>query len=1230
MKQRTFLVLLVLLMTQFGYAQRSPSHPFDFKEGPGNTDLAAIFDLWEAGIPLDGSDAFEEEFYISRVRPLDRFLDEETQINKTLDPARKMCMWLPCADPSVKWQALPRYCFEGDNFGMWSYVDIHGNWAAPWFRVSAGLLDAAHKNGVTVGCVATVGWAENAREGTKWGKVFQKIFEKNTDGTFKNTVKFVKLLKYYGIDRVGLNSEFSTSFALIDAMQDFFAACYTEAEKIGWHFGVDWYNLMDDGGGVGCPNYLTEDGYSSNVANFDKDGKKVTDMFFLNYGSSDGNMSRSQAVAEKLGRNPYDVYAGFDIQGRGLIASSTWAGLQKNKTSIGFWGAHAQSLIHQGSNDLGSSDYVIQQTYAKKQELIFSGGNRNPAKTPSISAGTDLGLLSLKEFHGISSFIVARSTLQTLPFITRFNLGNGLRFHNQGAVTFDHKYYNLGTQDFLPTWRWWITDASDAVTGKLIAADMHFDDAWFGGTSVKFSGETAYSRVRLFKTKFTVHPAVKLSITYKLLSGNESKAKVFISKKGSAMSVVEVALPDAPQGEWKTFETDLSAFGVNADDVVSVLGVSFSNTTSAYEMLIGELSLINPDQSFAPVQPTIRKVEILRGRYNAVDFKIFYKSKEESNGDKTYNDEVDTWYYEIYMEQQGEQPILLTTTPSWAAYVIDAPCTPEELGSRYGVRAVAPDGTKSAITWSSYIDRPINPVETVYMDKPVIKPNESFSIKFNDVLHSPVDWEIVDPLNNETVATASGKSAITTSIEKVGLYDLKITSGGKTVITRGFVQITPESTGAVPQIKTLEADKTTAAVNEEITVKYTCKKGEGMVSRSLYISDPYKFKVPGTIQQGYPFSYGLWFKAEQFSHDKQGTNLISKTDLSDSWPHNNWGDFWVQIRPEWQGNSLHPTNEVSFNLYGWTAHDQPNESMMSTGYSVTKGVWNHLVVTATESEQVMYLNGKEVARDVHNYGRRHEGPVYIGGPGVYKAGFQGWIDDLQIWTKALSATEVIESMQGYETAPEGLAGYYTFEQANSDFSFDNRGTETGVKGHLVESVDTAGETTGDAHDEAREPNIEALGYPGLSGTLPIVTTAEWSAEGCKSATDIADGETIVYGVNGTYSVGLTLNNMWGKDSMMKNEYLVIGGGDGIETSTVASLSVYPNPFVEQVNLLFQNDGTYRVSITTIAGAVLSQELLSITANEVVNMQVNGKAGMYLIHVATKEGKSLKSFKLIKK
>ena len=70
--------------------------------------------------------------------------------------------------------------------------------------------------------------------------------------------------------------------------------------------------------------------------------------------------------------------------------------------------------------------------------------------------------------------------------------------------------------------------------------------------------------------------------------------------------------------------------------------------------------------------------------------------------------------------------------------------------------------------------------------------------------------------------------------------------------------------------------------------------------------------------------------------------------------------------------------------------------------------------------------------DYSNYAS--ECPIYIGGSNVYHAGFNGVIDDVQVWYRALSDAEVIESMAGYEgkEIPEDLMGYWTFENYDTE------------------------------------------------------------------------------------------------------------------------------------------------------------------------------------------------------
>lgn len=296
-KKTTLLASMLLCGCVFGYAQRTPTHPLDIQDKGDQYLLENIWN-WEAGTPPREVSEMDDQFYISRVRPLPRIAeadDYQAEVSKQAKPGRKMCLWTPLDDPTSSWKALPRYCFEGDNFSMWSYLNIHGNWTAPWFRVTGGLSDVAHKNGVAVGCVASIPWSAgvNVNAASGWGKTFGELTKKNSDGTYKNVERFVKILKYYGIDGVGVNSEFNANAATMKQIQGFFAACHKEAEKIGWKFQLHWYDGTNDYGGITFDQGLS----AHNKNQFGNKDNVVTDMMFSNYNTGSGTLKNSAAYA---------------------------------------------------------------------------------------------------------------------------------------------------------------------------------------------------------------------------------------------------------------------------------------------------------------------------------------------------------------------------------------------------------------------------------------------------------------------------------------------------------------------------------------------------------------------------------------------------------------------------------------------------------------------------------------------------------------------------------------------------------------------------------------------------------------------------------------------------------------------------------------------------------------------------------------------------------------------
>ena len=1250
---------MALMAAGFAFGQATPTHPLDI-DGLNFPDATfnEWFPAWTVGQPPMQISKLDDEFYISRTRPLQRISKEDDTYDANPDAPydRKFCGFYGATDPTDTWKTLPRYCFEGDNYSMWAYTDMFSNWTSPFFRCTAGLSDVAAKNGATVGCCWTIGYGDNVyfngmgyNDNSKKGST---LCEKNADGTFKYAEKLVRLLKYYGINAVGFNSEFYSSTAAITQLSDFFAECHKIADELGWKFEVHWYAGTNDGGSI-----RFDVGLTGSTKVFGTADHKMSDMFFLNYNWSESHFNSIETTAADLNRSSYDVFAGFDIQGRGVRrnegATHGWDWIKSHKVSIGFWGAHQQNLIHQSSSDYGTTDISMQRAYAKKQELIANGGYNNPAVRPAINENVNgLGLPALESFHGLAEMMTAKSTIQQLPFVTRFNMGNGQKFYNRGNVTFDSKWYNLGTQDFLPTWHWWITDNKDQATKDnikgFVKADMTWDDAWFGGSCLSLSGATTYSRVKLFKTLLDAKSGEELSIVYKPIGSADSHLKLFVSLKGAITDYKEIAVPAGNPDEWNTFKTTLGDLGVTGGKV-ALIGLVVENTPADYQTLVGELALRDPSKTFAPVKPQVKELEVLRGRFNAVDFKMRYAAKEETGEMKTYNDEVDTWYYEIFIQQEGEQPVLLTATPSWAAYVVGAPLRSglEGRNARFGVRAVSPNGNMydnnaSEIAWTEYQAIPYDqPLTDVTVDKAVIKPDETFTLKYVDDMADPAKWEIIRANTGDVIATADNSTSLTTKLPFVGVYDLRITgSDGKVTMLRSQVQITPETTGAVPEVTDITAENTSVVFDDELQMQYVGREGEGKVSRAVKIADPELLQIDGNVQVGKVYSYALWFKADRFDHLSNGTTLIHKGEIKDEWPHNNWGDLWVLVRPEGQNmvdlnrnvvTRKSGLNEVSFNTLGWHDRQEAWEDMISKDHSVQPGAWTHIVVTHEANNlQKIYFNGKLVAQGTPYDSQRREtmaasdarikknfvAPINIGGSGSYRAAFNGAVDEVQIWNKALDSDEVERCMQGYapDEVPDALQGYYTFETRNADGSFPNLGKGNAAYTAKIVALEGAGgETTNEAAYVQHEADNSLLGNPGIEGSIDVKAEATWKIQGGKVVSATGKTATVTYYTLGKNDVSVTLTNNWGSNTLTKPEFIEVKGKDGA-VDNVAADELEVSTYNGAVSLRFAEAGTYTINIIALNGTTVQSEVVEGEAGGIVTVELNAQSGAYLVQV----------------
>ncbi|NCB69916.1 MAG: T9SS type A sorting domain-containing protein [Bacteroidia bacterium] len=1244
-KIKHLLVLMSCLLLTNGMFAQLPSHEQYIKFFPDGKDFHTGYLNWVPGTPLFPETADDEDFYISRVKPKTRFTSSATQVDPTMKSERNLLWWCPVGvGNDGNWNAFPSYHFDSEVFSMWSYMDIWGNWTAPFIRMPGAFADVAHKNGVRTSVLASVPWAKvltstDVPHGTNMKAMI--------DG---GPEKLLKFLRYYGIDGIGYNSEFTISTGLTaEGLKGLLSGAFAKKDELKWPtFTNAWYSLMTNGGSVGGTDALS----SSNKDWFHYNGYPTSDAYFMNYNWGASGLETSQTTAKTFpGRSSFDVYAGMDFQGR---SSASWTQLKNYDISVGIWGAHNMNMNFETRGELGSTALQKQKTYQLINENVFTGSSYNPVNTPEIS-----NLLAhtsrQTNFHGFSSFITARSTLTTSdlskePFVTYFNLGNGMFFNVKGKKEYPGEWYNIGMQDYLPTWRWWWStqfmgrEAADVPTNGL-KAEFTWDDAWFGGSCLSISGATTSEYLHLFKTEYPLSAGDVITIRYKVVSGTAGNMYWASSAKGTESTLVSTRISPttglvADNEVWieKTFKVGATAANFRmAGKTLAMLGLRFENTSSDFKILIGEISLTRGTAP-TPVAPSIKSSKMLNTNFKGADFKLSYKMADPVAPETPiYNSDVNTWYFKIYMQQEGGEQTFCTSTTSWAAYVVAAPLDVNGTKRvRVGVSAVSLDGkSESTISWTDYQDLPASKVvEGIEIDKPIIKPNETFTIKFVDPTHPAGSWKILNAQTDEVVGQSSADgTSFTTSLPLLGIYDLKLTSGGVETLYQGLIQISSTEVGAVPEILSLKANDSETAIevnpDVDVTYSYVGKPADGVVSRGLQLSEK-AFGIPAD-QLGFDgtskYSLSFWFTPSRFNHGQDGTQLVNIRTASDPWPSSDWGYIWSSIGPDGKFSiSFRKTTNEGTQIDVDNFVFKPNQ-------------WYHMALVVDYQGgrlMTLYVNGRKIKTSeliTNLYSWKTSNIIMIGGKAFNRAGLEGFLDEFQLYNKALTQEEVLNSMQHQTTIPEGLIGYWDFEtDPGEDGYIMSTGSNPALKAGTVDAV----QIKEGVNQYNPVQSTFGTGAPFISGqNFKVVTTPTWSlGKGASivtpdaSGTDKAGSITAKYASEGVYSATLKLANGWGEDTKTFN-YVTVKVYTSVDDVRDIEYSVYPNPFVDELYVRFENAGSYDVAVTNLAGQLVSQRKLDVSADQFVNIGINGASGNYLVSVY-QSGKLLKSVKVVKK
>jgi mannosyl-glycoprotein endo-beta-N-acetylglucosaminidase len=287
---------------------------------------------------------------------------------------------------------------------------------------------------------------------------------------------------------------------------------------------ITWYDAMTQTGAVNWQNALT----AQNQMFFQDGDTLVSDEMFLNFNWNATRLNSSSTLATSLGRSPYDLYAGIDVESNGYNTSVLWNAVfpegAPHVTSIGFY---RPEWTHNSAS-------TVADFYARDNRF-WIGPNGDPSNTTSSS-----------NWKGVAHYIPANSPITTLPFVTNFNTGQGAQYFVDGVAESSEPWNNLSLQDVLPTWRWIMRSS-----GALLDVGLTFDDAWWGGSSIAVSGTTdSPNELLLYETNLPADDFLSLVLVYRLQGAGPSYAEVGVAYDDDPATFVYSPVEDAEIPFW--------------------------------------------------------------------------------------------------------------------------------------------------------------------------------------------------------------------------------------------------------------------------------------------------------------------------------------------------------------------------------------------------------------------------------------------------------------------------------------------------------------------------------------------------------------------------------------------------------------------------------------------------------------------------------------------------------
>ena len=691
MKKTLFTIALVMLFTatvQTAKAQYDPSASrelFDFTPFTDSGLLNLFYEAQQAGRQYPTQAEFEAagfnmmdiEFVRSHVRPRPVIDDQANQLRSGVKNTRRLWMNIPMGTSKLT-GGYPGTDVGDDTYSFWNYTHLFGSWNHGLFQAPGAWIDAAHQNGTDIlsGIKFFEWWTSGAGD-QNYSKL---ITEKNSDGTFKYVKPLISVLMFFGADGINYNWE-DASYSNADVVA-FHKALYKEAAARGFNnFHIGLYTQQSS---------LNNTNVNALFGN--SDGR--TADTFLNYSGNDFIASRYMTNSETAAKNAMGttdgLYAGVWI----VSMDRSWTNLAGRDIGAVLWGEHGSSRFW--SYNVGNDAKEFQTNYQALLERAFSGGNRNPANLPQMqNSGNNWGWNGttppLSTFGGLATYFPERSTIQgKYPFHTYFNTGIGEVYTYKGKKTHGN-WYNLSTQDIVPTYRWLVYNAGTTNVSTALSPEFTIEDAYMGGSCLSLKGNGSGSAdLILFRTALTGTsgtPYAKVAVKTKKDGTTETNLYLIV-KVGNDWKEFPVGATSGKNWEEKTITLD----GISSSDQIDFVGLRTKDITNDYQVFVGEIQL-NDGVQTTPAEVKEILAEVKKETSSKLSVKLNWSLNQmgASPYGLVYNDEGNVDHFEVlYKNGEDGRVSVVSHVQGWSAYVGDMPMTQGEQ-PYFGVRSVSTD-----------------------------------------------------------------------------------------------------------------------------------------------------------------------------------------------------------------------------------------------------------------------------------------------------------------------------------------------------------------------------------------------------------------------------------------------------------------------------------------------------------------------------------------------------------